>query len=311
MTVPDLSDLDVFVAVARHRSFRRAAQERGVATSTLSQALRALEERLGARLLNRTTRSVTLTEAGEELLGRLVPALSEVAEALDQVNRFSDTPSGTLRINAPTAAVELCIAPLVARFLAEHPRLKLEIIAEDAFVDVVARGFDAGVRYEESVARDMIAVPIGAPQRLVVVATPDHVAAHGRPMHPTDLLQHACIRRRFLNGSILPWEFEKDGQTLRVSPEGPLTTSNTAVALRAVEGGAGYLYLFEDYVRNALDAGLLISVLDDWCPSFPGPFLYYPSRRHMPSGLRAFIDFVHRERKSSARSSKAAQGSSE
>jgi len=293
----DLADLYAFVAVARHRNFRRAAAERGVSASTLSQSLRGLEERLGVRLLNRTTRSVAPTEAGEELLSRVVPALSEVAEAVDGVNRFRDSPSGTLRLNAPTVVVELIIAPLIATFLARHPHMKVEIAAEDVFVDVVERGFDAGVRFGESLARDMIAVPLGPPRRFVVVAAPGYVAAHGRPALPNELLNHACIRYRFLNGTTMPWEFEKDGETLRIMPDGPLTTSNTRLAVSAAEGGVGFAHTFEDYVRPAIESGRLVSVLDDWCASFPGPFLYYPSRRHMPSGLRAFIDFVRGEMK--------------
>jgi DNA-binding transcriptional LysR family regulator len=293
----DFADLDAFVAIAQHRSFRRAAKDRGVATSTLSQSLRALEERLGVRLLNRTTRSVTPTEAGEELLARLVPAFSEVAEALDRVNRFRDSPSGTLRLNAPNAVVEFIFAPLIARFLAAHPDLKVEIVAEDALVDIVERGFDAGVRYGESLARDMIAVSLVPQQRFVIAASPEHIAAHGRPAHPTDLLQHACIRHRFASGAILPWEFEKDGESLRFTPEGPLTTSNSRLAVRAAEGGVGYIHVFEETARPSLDSGRLVSVLADWCPPFPGPFLYYPSRRHMAAGLRAFIDFVRNESK--------------
>jgi DNA-binding transcriptional LysR family regulator len=298
MRAVDFADLDAFVAIAQHRSFRRAAKDRGVATSTLSQSLRALEERLGVRLLNRTTRSVTPTEAGEELLARLVPAFSEVAEALDRVNRFRDSPSGTLRLNAPTAVVEFVIAPLIARFLTAHPDLKVEIVAEDALVDIVERGFDAGVRYGESLARDMIAVSLVPQQRFVIAASPDHIAAHGRPVHPTDLLQHACIRHRFAtSGAILPWEFEKDGESLRFTPEGPLTTSNSRLAVRAAEGGVGFIHVFEETARPGLESGRLVSVLDDWCPPFPGPFLYYPSRRHMAAGLRAFIDFVRNESK--------------
>lgn len=302
MRDPDLSDLDAFVAIARHRSFRQAALERGVSASTLSQSLRALEECLGVRLLNRTTRSVTPTEAGTDLLARLVPALAEVREAVDHVNRFRETLSGSLRINAPTAVVELLLAPLVADFLTKHPGLRVEIVAEDAFVDVVEHGFDAGVRFEERVAKDMIAVPLGPPQRFVVVGAPSYVAAYGRPAKPSDLVQHACIRRRFGNGTILPWEFEKNGETVRVIPEGPLTSTNSHLALHATERGIGYFYTFERYAVPALSEGRLVRVLEAWCPAFAGPFLYYPSRRHVPAGLRAFIDFVRsREVKTSAK----------
>jgi DNA-binding transcriptional LysR family regulator len=296
MQSPDLADLDAFVAVARHRSFRQAALQRGVSASTLSQALRTLEERLGVRLLNRTTRSVALTDAGADLLARLVPALDELKEAVDHVNRYRDSVSGSLRINAPTAVVELLLAPMLADFMAEHPRLTVEIVAEDAFVDVVEQGFDAGVRFGESVARDMIAVPLGPPQRLIVAAAPSYIAAHGQPRAPDDLLQHACIRRRFANGSLLPWEFEKDGQTMRIVVDGPLVTTNTHLALAAAERGIGLLRTFESFTTAAQAEGRLVLVLDEWCPPFDGPFLYYPSRRHVPAGLRAFIDFVRRRR---------------
>jgi DNA-binding transcriptional LysR family regulator len=296
----DLAHLDAFVAIARHRSFRQAALERGVSASTLSQALRTLEERLGVRLLNRTTRSVALTDAGADLLARLVPALAEVNEAVDHVNRYRDAVSGTLRINVPTVVAELLLAPMIADFMREHPWLAVEIVAEDALVDVVERGFDAGVRFEESIARDMIAVPLGRLQRLIVVGAPSYLAARGRPDHPNDLLGHACIRRRFANGSLPAWEFEKDGQTVRIVVDGPLVTTNTRLALSAAEGGVGLLHTFEGFVTEALAAGRLVSVLDDWCQPFDGPFLYYPSRRHVPAGLRAFIDFVRKRRPAAA-----------
>jgi DNA-binding transcriptional LysR family regulator len=227
-----------------------------------------------------------------------VPALSDITDALDRVNRFRDTPSGTLRLNVPMAVGELIVAPLIARFLATYPQLKVELVAEDALVDIVERGFDAGVRYGESLARDMIAVSLVAQQRFVIAASPDYVAARGRPTHPTDLLQHSCIRHRFTSGVILPWEFEKDGESVHITPDGPLATSSSRLALRAAEGGVGFIHTFEDYARPGLEAGRLVSVLEDWCPPFPGPFLYYPSRRHMAAGLRAFIDFVRSEGKS-------------
>ena len=207
----DLRDLDAFVAVARTRNFRRAAVEQGVSVSSLSQRLRDMEERLGVRLMNRTTRSVALTEAGELLLARVGPAMSDVGAALDQVRGLRAVPSGRLRINAPPPAIDLVLAPMVAPFLAAHPKIDLEIVGESSFVDIVAGGFDAGVRYGEHLAQDMIAVSLGAPQRYAVVASREYVAQHGSPKHPKDLLDHACIRTRFGSGAMLDWEFEKAG----------------------------------------------------------------------------------------------------
>src|SRR5947208_1915213 len=196
----DLRDLDAFVAVARTRNFRRAALEQHVSVSSLSQRLRDMEERLGVRLMNRTTRSVALTEAGELLLARVGPAMSDVGAALDQVRGLRAVPSGRLRINAPPPAIDLVLAPMVAPFLAAHPKIDLEIVGESAFVDIVAEGFDAGVRYGEHLAQDMIAVSLGAPQRYAVVASREYVAEHGSPKHPKDLLEHSCIRTRCVSG---------------------------------------------------------------------------------------------------------------
>lgn len=291
MNRPEFSDLDAFVAIVRHRNFRRAARERGVSASTLSQSVRDLEERLGVRLLNRTTRSVTPTEAGERLAARLQPIFSEMNEALDEVNGFRDTPAGTLRLNVPGAAQPI-LAPMIARFLGRYPGIRLEITVDNNLIDVFAEGFDAGIRYDESLALDMIAVPIGPPQRFTVVASPDHVRLHGMPQRPEDLLRRPCIRHRFLSGVILPWEFEKDGETVKIDPDSPLVTNSADLAIRAAEDGLGWYATFEDFVRPALAAGRLVEALTPWCSFFPGPSLYYPSRRHMPAPLRAFVDFI-------------------
>ena len=294
MNHPEFSDLDAFVAIVRHRNFRRAAKERGVSASTLSQSVRDLEERLGVRLLNRTTRSVTPTEAGERLASRLSPIFSEMAEALDEVNGFRDTPTGTLRLNVPGAAQPI-LAPMVARFLSRHPGIRLEITVDNSFVDVFAEGFDAGIRYDESLALDMIALPIGPAQRYCVVASPDHIRHHGSPERPEDLLTRPCIRHRFLSGAVLSWEFEKDDQVVKIDPDALLVTTSPDIAIRAAEDGVGWYATFEDFVRPALDAGRLVEALVPWCRPFPGPSLYYSSRRHVPAPLRAFIDFVRRE----------------
>ncbi|MCC8976380.1 LysR family transcriptional regulator [Bradyrhizobium brasilense] len=297
----DLRDLDAFVAVARTRNFRRAALEQRVSVSSLSQRLRDMEERLGVRLMNRTTRSVALTEAGELLLARVAPAMVNVADAITEVRGLRAEPSGRLRINAPPPAVDLVLAPMIAPFLARYPRVELDVVAESAFVDIVAQGFDAGVRYGEHLAQDMVAVPLGAPQRYAIVASSAYVAKHGRPMHPKDLLAHPCIRSRFSNGVMFDWEFEKNGRVVKISPPAKLTATHLGLALRAVHDGVGYWATFEGYVRYGVKSGALVSVLDDWCPPFDGPFLYYPSRRQPPPALAAFVSFVADWRKQARR----------
>jgi DNA-binding transcriptional LysR family regulator len=297
MASPDLSDLDAFVAVARARSFRGAATLRGVSASSLSEALRRLEARLGVRLLNRTTRSVTPTEAGERLIERLTPALGEIAGALDAVSSVRDSATGTLRLDVPSIVARHILPPIACRFLAAHPGITLEVTANDTFIDVLAAGFDAGIRYEERLERDMIAVPIGPRiQRFVIAAAPAYLAAHGRPLHPRDLLEHACIRHRFPSGRIVSWEFERDGETIRITPDGPLVATTIDLELAAAIAGLGVMCIFEEVVRPALDSGALVPVMEDWWQSFSGPFLYYPSRTHMPAPLRAFVDFLKVDR---------------
>lgn len=287
-----LSELQVFAAVARLRGFRRAAAELGVSPSALSHTLRSLETRLGVRLLNRSTRSVAPTEAGERLLDRLAPALLDIHAALDEVNAFRDSPIGTLRINAPRPAVELVLAPLLREFLAGHPGLKLELVSDDAFVDIVAGGFDAGVRFGESVQQDMVALPLGGPQRFLVVAAPDYLAAHGVPRCPRDLQQHRCIRIRFPSGAHYHWEFARDAEKLEVEVQGPLALDDMAAMVRVARDGLGLAYVYAQYAAAALAEGSLVAVLEDWCPEIPGFFLYYPSRRLAPAGLRAFTEFL-------------------
>lgn len=288
----ELDDLDAFAAIARRRSFRAAALERGVSPSTLSQTLRDLEARLGVRLLNRTTRSVALTEAGARLLAQLSPALAEIAQALDQVREAGDLPRGRVRINAPEPAVELVLAPRIAPFLAACPEVELEIISQSGFVDIVAAGFDAGVRWGESLAQDMVAVPISGPQRYVLVGSPALVAEVGAPERPEDLARKPCIGLRFPSGLTPPWEFERDGEVINIQPHGRLTAANSRMQLEAAIAGVGFYNTFEGYAAEALADGRLVSVLDDWLPPFPGPLLYFPSRRHVPPALRAFVDFM-------------------
>lgn len=293
----DLQALDSFAAVARHRNFRRAAAERGVSASTLSAAVRELEARMGVRLLHRTTRSVALTDAGATLLARLGPALTEIGEAVDEARSAQAEPSGPLRINAPEPAVELVLAPLVTDFMARYPAVRVEVLAETAFVDIVAAGFDAGVRWGESLAQDMVAVSLGPPQRYCLVATPELVERVGAPRHPRDLLSRPCLRVRYPSGAIPPLEFEKAGEVIRISPEGPLVANSLTLLLRAALAGHAFLLTFEGYAAPHLASGALVEVMADWCEPFPGPYLYYPSRRTLPSPLRAFVDFVREARR--------------
>jgi DNA-binding transcriptional LysR family regulator len=290
-----MADLSSFALVAQHKGFRQAARASSQSASTLSEAVRRLEQQLGMRLLLRTTRSVTPTEAGALLLSRLGPALAEVANALDVLNELRGSPRGTLRLNVPVSAARFFLQPMVDRFLGAYPEVVLELVVDNNFVDLVASGCDAGIRYGERLEQDMIALPIGPrTQRFAVAAAPAYLARRGVPQHPRDLLQHACLLGRFLSGAVYPWEFERDGQTLSVEPKGPLIVTPTAadVAVSAAVAGHGLIYLFEDWLEPYMASGQLQPVLQDWWLSFPGPYLYYSGRRHLPAPLRAFIDFV-------------------
>lgn len=292
----DLGDLNAFVAVAGAKGFRDGARLSGTSASALSEAVRRLETELGVRLLHRTTRSVRPTEAGERLLERLRPALAEVGAALDVVNGFRDRPTGTLKLNVPISAARLVLPSIVPGFLAAYPDISLEVIAEDGFVDVLAAGCDAGIRYDERLEQDMVAVPIGPRlQRFAVAAAPAYLDRHGRPQHPRELLGHACLRGRFASGSMPPWEFERGGESLRIDVTGQLIVRIGAAADLTVDAaiaGAGVVYLFEDWLRPHFESGALEPILEPWWLRFPGPFLYYPGRRLLPAPLRAFVDFV-------------------
>ncbi|RQS97529.1 LysR family transcriptional regulator [Burkholderia seminalis] len=293
----DLGDLNAFMAVARAGGFRDAARMTGLSASGLSEAVRRLEARLGVRLLHRTTRSVVPTEAGERLLARLGPALTEVAAALDDIDEFRDRPAGTLKLNVPVSASRLVLPAIVPRFLDAYPDIRLEVIADESFVDVLAAGCDAGIRYDERLEQDMIAVPIGPRvQRFATAAAPGYLDRHGRPRHPRDLLDHKCLRGRFASGAMLPWEFERDGEVVRVEPAaGPLLVQiggASELLVDAALAGTGILHLFEEWVRPHFDSGALERVLEPWWRPFQGPFLYYPGRRLVPPALRAFIDFI-------------------
>lgn len=292
----DIQDLLAFVAVVNAGGFREGARTSGKSASSLSDAVRRIESRLGVRLLNRTTRSVVPTEAGARLMERIVPALGEVESAMDVVNDFRDRPSGTLKLNVPASAARLVLPAIITPFLQAHPDIRLEVIVEESFVDMLAAGCDAGIRYDDRLEQDMIAVPIGPRiQRFATAASPAYLNARGRPEHPRDLLEHACLRGKFPSGAIPLWEYERDGETLRVDPTGPLLVNIAGavdLAVQAAIDGLGIVFLFEDWLRPHLDSGALESVLEPWWQSFSGPFLYYSGRRYLPSPLRAFVDFI-------------------
>ncbi|CAN7701408.1 LysR family transcriptional regulator [Bosea sp. LjRoot237] len=293
----DLSDLRAFLAVAQARGFRDAARTSGVSASALSEAVRRFEVELGVRLLHRTTRSVTPTEAGARLIDRLGPALGEVEAALAVAKSLGDEPAGTLRLNVPVSAARLVLPAILPGFLAAYPNVSMEIVADDSFVDVVAAGCDAGIRYDERLEQDMIAVPIGPRvQRFATAAAQGYLDRHGRSRHPRDLLGHACLLGRFASGAVTsPWEFEHEGAVVRVEPRGPLVVrvgGATDLAVEMAVAGVGIIQLFEEWLRPHLESGALEPVLEDWWQPFSGPFLYYSGRRLVPPALRAFIDFI-------------------
>lgn len=288
----DLADLKLLSTVARHLSFRMAAQKLGLSASAVSHAVRSIEERLGVRMFSRTTRSVALTPAGRQLLDRVAPALQDIASAIDGINEFRNTPQGLLRINAPRPAGELVLGPLVAEFLARHPKAEVELVLDDGFVDIVEGGFDAGVRYGESLQQDMVALPLGPAQRLMVVGSPALLARAGTPRTPRDLLAMPCVRIRFPSGARYAWEFEKAGEKITVNVEGRLTVGEMPLMLEAALAGVGFAYVYEPYARAALASGALVGVLEDWCPPIPGFYLYYPSRKLPTATLRAFVELV-------------------
>ncbi len=291
MNRTQLAQLNVLATVAEHRSFRAAAKELEIAPSAVSHAVSSLEESLGIRLLARTTRSVAPTEEGRLLLQRLKPALDEIGIALEAVSEAGGRPAGTLRVTAPRFASDILLAPRLGEFLNRYPDITLEIANEDGFIDIVREGFDAGIRLEESLEADMIAVRASPNLTTVIAASPDYFKRHAKPLHPSDLVNHRCIKRRFTNGTIYRWEFEKDGRELVVPVDGPLIVSEDRLALIAALNGVGLAYLFDLRVEDELASGKLVRVLEDWCAPYPGPFIYYPSRRQMCPALRAFIDF--------------------
>jgi DNA-binding transcriptional LysR family regulator len=289
MNKPTLADLQAFMEVAARRSFRQAADQLGVSRSDLSHAMRGLENDLGVRLLHRTTRSVSLTDAGERLLKRLSPVLGDLDEVLEDVARIDGQVSGTLRINGSEGAIRLLLQTVVPRFLALYPGMELDLVADGRLVDIVEGGFDAGVRLGEALRKDMVAVRFGDDMRFLAVASPGYLRKQGQPVAPEDLLRHRCIRQRLPSGKRYRWEFSRHGQEFTIDPPGALTLDSNALMIEAAIDGLGIAYVPEMYARAALARKRLVTVLDEWCPLIPGLFLYFPGNRHIPAGLRAFI----------------------
>ncbi|MCU0071265.1 LysR family transcriptional regulator [Pseudomonas koreensis] len=296
MKNPSTADLSIFLCIAQHLNFSRAAVDLGLTPSALSHSLRALENRLGVRLFNRTTRSVALTEAGERLYARLKPAFRDIDDALEDLNHFRDKPSGNLRITAGRQACELVLLPIAGAFLQAYPDIRLEVVESDALLDIVAAGFDAGVRFGNRLEADMVSLPIGPNLRSVVVGSPGFFERHPAPQKPEDLHALPCIRHRFPSGSMYRWEFERGGIEQEIEVNGPLTLGDVSLMIGPALQGLGLAYVFEDMAREHLASGRLVQVLADWCPYYPGLHLYYPSRRHVPAPLKAFIDFARNVR---------------
>lgn len=292
MRATELSELSAFAAVARHKSFRRAGEERGVTASAISHAVLNLEERIGVRLLNRTTRSVSLTEAGALLQSHLDPAFGEITSALDALNRFRHTPFGRVKLNVPNSIAPFVIGWIIGPLLQKNPNLELEISATDRLVDIVQEGFDAGIRFGERVAEGMIAVRIKPRLRLVVVGSPGYFERRPVPLTPHDLKRHLCIQNMFPSGARYAWEFERDGQAITFQPTGPLSLDDHELMTQAALGGVALAYVWENRVEKFIASGELIRVLNDWCQPEEPLYLYYPSRRHMSAGFRALVDAI-------------------
>ena len=291
-----LSELTAFSAVATLRSFRKAADELALSPSTVSHMMRSLEQRMGVRLLHRTTRSVAPTEAGERLLARLRPALDDLRRALEEVDDFRARPTGRLRINAHETAIRVLLRHVVPAFRQRYPAIHLDFVSDGRLVDIVKEGFDAGVRLGGAIPQDMTAVSFGGEARCLVVASPKYLASRGRPATPDDLRAHECVRIRLPSGKIFHWGFEKRQQEVSMDVPGTLMLDHEGLTIQAALKGLGLAYVFERSVRATLKAGRLVAVLEDWCPTFPGMFLYYPGHRHVPPPLRAFIESLKASR---------------
>ncbi|NCP13837.1 MAG: LysR family transcriptional regulator [Sphingomonadales bacterium] len=287
-----LAEFDAVIAIARKGSFRAAALDLGLSTSALSNIIARLEGQLGVRLFNRTTRSVALTEAGRRLIEQVAPALADIHHALDTVRAQQDTPAGTLRINTFATAGREILAPLVLECLRRFPLIRIDLVSEGNLVDIVADGFDCGIRSRDLVPSDMIAIPLGPARRHAVVAAPAYIAAHGVPHRPADLAGHACIRTRLPNGALLRWQFEVDGQPAQVEVDGPLTLDEASLARLAVLAAIGIGYFMESDVAEDMATGRLVRLLGEWSPPLAPLCLYYPSRRNPPAAFRVFVELA-------------------
>lgn len=285
-------ELDAVLAIARKGSFRGAALELGLSTTALSNAVGKLERQLGVRLFNRTTRSVSLTDAGRKFVDQVAPALDDIRDAINMAKSQQDTPSGTLRINSFATAAREILSPLILEFLRRYPQVHIDLVTEGKLVDVVADGFDLGVRNADLVPTDMIAIPLGLPRRNIAVASPAYLEKAGRPQNPADLLAHPCIRVRLPNGALYRWHFEKDGQPVQIDVQGPITLDEASLTRIAVLDGVGIGYVMEPDVRKDLAEGRLIQVLEDWSPQMASLCLYYPSRRNPPAAFTAFVELA-------------------
>ena len=291
-----LVELDAVVAVARRGSFSAAATELGMSSTALSNAVAGLEARLGVRLFNRTTRSVSLSEAGEQFVGKIAPALSDIRSAMETVNSLRSTPTGTLRINSAVGGARQILVPIVLEYLRRYPEMKVDLVIESRQIDIVAEGFDAGIRSGDAIPGDMITVPLGRELCSAVVGSPAYFRQMPRPRTPGDLTAHRCIRARWPSGAIYRWEFKRRGEALTIDVPGPLTIGDPMLRLEAALAGAGLAYLAGWSVAADIAAGRLVRVLEDWTPSSASFCLYYPSRRHVRVGLRAFIDLIREVR---------------
>lgn len=295
-----LVELDAVLAIARRRSFRAAALDLEMSTTALSNAVGKLERQLGVRLFNRTTRSVSLTDAGRDFVERIGPALQDIHDAMNAARSQQEIPSGTLRINAFATAAREILSPLILNFLKLYPQVNIDLVTEGRLVDVVAEGFDFGVRSRDLVPSDMIAVPLGPARRNVVVGSPAYFQTHGKPLVPPDLLHHACLRIRLPNGAPYRWQFEKNGQPAQIDVAGPITLDEASLSRIALLEGAGIGYVMESDVRDDLEAGQLEMVLEDWTPQLVPLALYYPGSRHPSAAFKAFIDLARRFSKESS-----------